>query len=94
MRSGFDWFFRNRRTGAITIAQFPNLPLWIFIGALLLRRIADPAGTARTVLDVVSTLALGWWAGDELLRGVNPFRRMLGGGVLALLIVSVFASRI
>ena len=94
MRSGFEWLFRNRRTGAITIAQFPNLPLWIFFGALLLRRIADPGGAARTLLDVVSTLALGWWAGDELFRGVNPFRRILGGGVLTLLLVSVFASRI
>lgn len=93
MRSGFDWLFRNRRTGAITIAQFPNVPLWIFIVALLVRRIADPGGAARTVLDGVSTIALGWWAGDELLRGVNPFRRILGGGVLALTVLSVFASR-
>jgi hypothetical protein len=27
--------------------------------------------------------ALLFWAGDEILRGVNPWRRMLGAGVLA-----------
>ena len=93
MKSGFDWLFRDRRTGAITIAQFPNLALWIFIGALLVRRLADPQGTVRTVLDGVSSVALAWWAADELLRGVNPFRRMLGGGVLVLVVINVFASR-
>ena len=32
--------------------------------------------------DVASRLFLTWWAGDELLRGVNPFRRCLGAAVL------------
>jgi hypothetical protein len=27
-------------------------------------------------------VALAVWAGDELLRGVNPWRRCLGGAVL------------
>jgi hypothetical protein len=67
--------------------------LWIFIGVLVVRRIADPQGTARTLLDVVSTAALGWWAADELIRGVNPFRRILGGSVLVFVAVNVFASR-
>ena len=31
----FNWFFRNRETGEITVAQFPNVPLWIFFGASL-----------------------------------------------------------
>jgi hypothetical protein len=26
---------------------------------------------------------LVWWAVDELIRGVNPWRRFLGGAVLA-----------
>jgi hypothetical protein len=29
MRRFLQWFFRNRETGAITIAQAPNLALWI-----------------------------------------------------------------
>jgi hypothetical protein len=31
IRQLLQWFFRNRETGAITIAQAPNLALWIVI---------------------------------------------------------------
>ena len=78
-----DWLFRSRETGRITIAQMPNLPLWIFIVAAALRAVLDPTGGARTALDVVATGALVWWAVDEIARGVNPWRRILGGIVLA-----------
>ena len=27
----------------------------------------------------VSTGALAWWAADEVIRGVNPWRRVIGG---------------
>ena len=41
-------------------------------------------GTLRSALSAVATAALVWWAIDEILRGVNPFRRGLGAVVLAL----------
>ncbi len=74
--------FRNRQTGEITIAQRPNLPAIVFVVAALLRWVLSPSGTRGTVLDVAATVALLWWAGDEVVRGVNPFRRMLGGVVI------------
>ncbi len=77
-----DWWFRSRETGRITVAQWPNLSLGIFLGAWVVRKVLDPAGTADTVLVVVAGAALVWWAVDELVRGVNPFRRVLGGVVL------------
>ena len=77
-----DWFFRNRRTGERTIAQFPNVPLGVFLVAVVVRWIASPSGAAGTMVDVVAAVALIIWAGDEVIRGVNPWRRMLGGGVL------------
>lgn len=77
-----DWLFRNRRTGEITVAQFPNLALWIFLGAAFLRLLLSPTGTTATVLDVIATGALLWWGVDEIVRGVNPFRRILGGIVV------------
>lgn len=79
-----DWLFRNRQTGRITIAQFPNLPLGIFLAARLLDGLLDPHGGLRTALEIIATGGLLWWAGDELVRGVNPWRRLLGGTVLAL----------
>ena len=78
-----DWLLRDRTTGRITIAQFPNVALGVFLAASLLHRLARPAGTVGTGLRAVATAGLLWWAADELIRGVNPFRRLLGGIVLA-----------
>lgn len=75
------WWFENRHTGAITIAQFPNLPLWIALAAWVVERIAN--GVVATTAQAVVDLSVLWWAGDEIVRGVNPWRRALGiGGVI------------
>lgn len=81
-----DWMFRNRRTGGLTVGQLPNASLGVFLVVTGLRLLASPHGFLRTALDVVATVALVWWAGDEVIRGVNPFRRMLGAAVLAALV--------
>ena len=77
-----DWFWRDRHTGKITVAQWPNLWLWIFAVASLVELITNIAGPAGIALHVVATVSLVIWAGDELLRGVNPWRRCLGAAVL------------
>jgi hypothetical protein len=38
---------------------------------------------------VIAGIALLIWAGDELLRGVNPFRRLLGAAVLGGLVAQL-----
>ena len=78
-----DWLFRNRQTGEITIGQRPNAAVIVFGAAWLLRAVFDPTGWLGTAFDVVVTGALGWWALDEVVRGVNPWRRILGAVVLA-----------
>lgn len=84
-----DWLFRNRRTGDMTIAQLPNAPLIVFLLATAVRWVFHPSGTAGSIVNVVATAALITWAGDELVRGVNPWRRILGGAVLAFTIAGV-----
>ena len=84
-----DWLFRNRETGRITIAQIPNLPLAIFLVATLVRVVFSPAGAVGTAVRVIGTAALLWWAADEVVRGVNPFRRLLGAVVLVATLVGV-----
>lgn len=84
-----DWLFRSRSTGKLTIVQVPNVPLALFVVAWLLRRFAHPPGSLDTALAVVGTVALVVWAGDEVLRGVNPWRRLLGAAVLLLQVVSL-----
>jgi hypothetical protein len=78
-----QWFFRNRETGNITIAQAPNLVLWVVIAAGALRWLWHPPGTAAVALDIVFKGGLIVWSLDEIFRGVNPWRRCLGGAVLA-----------
>ena len=70
--------FRSRQTGQIVIAQFPNVALVLYLAVALTRRVLDPAGALRTALDWVAVGALAWWAMDEVVRGVNPWRRALG----------------
>ncbi|HEV7536436.1 MAG TPA: hypothetical protein VGP90_12425 [Acidimicrobiia bacterium] len=81
-----DWLFRDRDTGRITVAQAPNIALTLWIIATVIRLILRPSGAAGTALELVATGALIWWAGDEILRGVNPWRRLLGGAVLVVVV--------
>ena len=76
----FDWLFRDRRTGQITVAEFPNFPLWVFFVAVAVRWVVPTGTVARTTIDWIGVIALAWWAGDEVFRGVNPWRRTLGLG--------------
>ena len=62
------------------MAQRPNLALWIFLGSVALRWVVGTDGVARAIVDGVGVASLGWWAVDEVLRGVNPWRRLLGLG--------------
>ena len=78
IEAAFDWLLRNRQTGEITIAQWPNIPLWIFIATVPLRWVVPTGSLLRTVVEWAAVVALGWWAVDEIIRGVNPWRRMLG----------------
>ena len=89
-RKGFlDWMFRSRKTGRITLAQLPNWQLGVWLLASAVMWLGHPQGRVRDVLVVLAWAALAWWAGGEVLRGVNPFRRILGVAVLAWLVLSL-----
>jgi len=90
MRRAFDWMFRSRDTGKVVLIQPLNIPLGIFFVAAALRRFAGLEGTAGTAIEVIAFVSLMWWAVDEILRGVNPFRRLLGATVAGLTIIGLF----
>ena len=92
MASPLERFFRSPDTGKLVIAQRPNAPLLVFFAATAMRLALDPSGTAGTVVSSVGTASLAWWATAELLGGDSPFRRVLGGGVLAGLLVRVLSG--
>ena len=85
-----DWFFRDRRSGRVVIAQWPNLPLWLF-GLAAVVALMSAGSTVGFWADMVSRIFLVWWAADELLRGVNPWRRCLGAAVLVGIAIRILA---
>lgn len=90
LRRGVDWLLRDRTTGRIVLAQWPNPPLGIYLVAVCIRRFADPSGSARALVDAVAVVSILWWGVDEVARGVNPFRRILGGTVIAATLAGAF----
>jgi len=84
-----NWLFRDRTTGRITIAQFPNLSIGLFLALTVTRSLTSPKGVAGDVLDAATGAALAWWSIDEIVRGANPFRRILGGTVLTWIVVNL-----
>ncbi len=88
-RSALGRFFRNSETGELAIVQVPNLPLAIFLAATAVRLVVKPHGSMATVVSAVSTIGLVWWSVDEIARGDSPFRRVLGGVVLAGVVVGL-----
>jgi hypothetical protein len=76
-----DWLFRSRTDGRLVVGQPPNLRALVWPSLWVLARLV-PAGRLRTALDAGAALVLAAWAVDELVRGVNPFRRLLGAVAL------------
>lgn len=86
-RSGLlSFLFRDRRTGHFVLWQRPNLLLSIWLASAVFRWVFKADGTVGDVLRIGGSLVLVAWAIDELVRGVNPFRRSLG---LVLLVLQV-----
>lgn len=73
---------RDLRIRGYTVAQFPNPPLWVALGALLVRALA-PTGAAEDAARGVFYVALAVWAWEEASDGVNGLRRALGVAGLA-----------
>ena len=64
------------------MVQWPNVALGVWIVASVGGAVLDLGGGWGAVLRWVARVALGWWAVDEVVQGVNPWRRVLGAVVL------------
>jgi hypothetical protein len=71
------------------VAQAPNLALVVFGVAAVAGRLLDGHHQASRVLADVASGAIVYWSLDELIRGVNPWRRVLGAVVLSVSLVSI-----
>lgn len=84
----FNSTFRDSE-GNIVLAQMPNLPLLVWVGATILKLLLT-SGTIYLGLDAIAFGVLFTWAWQELFQGVNYFRRALG----LIVLIGAIASRI
>ena len=84
-----DWWIRDRDTRRIVVAQTPNTALLVFFASYVLRWFTGDRLDSQ--LSQMGRGALMVWGLDEVLRGVNPFRRLLGVIVLGWGIFQLFA---
>jgi len=80
--TSWRWWFENRNTGDVTVAQFPNWPLFAIGAATVVQQLAQSGSQLARGSDWAVTGLWLYWGGDELLRGVNPWRKLLGALVI------------
>lgn len=88
MKKLIDLFFRDS-VGKVVIAQAPNLPIMLWMSAVVIGYFVQ-SGSIKETVQVTGTTALAVWALLELFQGVNYFRRTLGLMVLVFISLRFF----
>lgn len=73
----------------MTIFQKPNPLLWTAIVAIVVKFIVK-TGPVNHFADVILTISLIIWSYMEITKGINWFRKFLGGVVLLWTIFSLY----
>jgi len=81
---------RARWPRRFPVAQFPNPPLIVALVASVVSRLTD--GRVQAFASAVFYVGLAVWAWEELSRGVNWFRRVVGAAGLAYVVVRIAAA--
>lgn len=76
-----DWWLRDKQTGEITLGQRPNPAILVWLVTALVRWL-DVWPERSDELRWIGAGALVVWGLDELVRGANPLRRLVGALVL------------
>jgi hypothetical protein len=85
-----NWFTQLTKFGfprRFPIVQFPNVPLIAAFVAGLAARVVH--GAPHLYLVSIGYLAMTAWAYEELIHGVNWFRRLLGLAFAVVLVIRV-----
>ena len=82
-----EWWLRTK-DGRLVVGQAPNPPLYVWLVASVVRW-AGLAPDHEQLWLGIGRGALIVWGLDELVRGVNPWRRLLGAVVLGAQLVAL-----
>lgn len=83
----FKRFFQNS-DGDVVIIQPPNLLLSVWLVQIITNALFMHGKPAA--IPILTTATLYAWAYNELRSGDSPFRRLLGAGVLVMIIAGAF----
>jgi hypothetical protein len=72
------------------LVQFPNAPLLLALGASLVSALTE--GDVHDHARAVFHVAFSAWGWDELARGTNWFRRLLGVAALVSVVLRIAGS--
>ncbi len=84
-----DWLFRDTE-GRVVIWQMPNLPLWVWIIATVIKY--PLKGVPAQIVAVIGSVALEYWGALEAYKGRSRFRKFIGTLVLGLVVVQTVRS--
>lgn len=76
-----DWWLRDRSTGKVVVVNVPNSAIVVWLVATGVRLLVALPEREEQLRWIGSGVLMVWGA-DELVRGVNPFRRLAGAVVL------------
>jgi uncharacterized membrane protein SirB2 len=79
LRNWIHWLFQDltQRRGKYVIAEVPNWPLLVFMGAIILSITIYP-GTIQKFFSALAYIALAFWGFLEWRTGRSRFRKLLG----------------
>lgn len=83
----FTWWTAGQ--GWAGVAQWPNPAICVWFIANVLGRAEWFGDVGSLALMNISHGALIVWAADELFRGTNPFRQLLGTVVLVIQLIAL-----
>lgn len=83
-----NWLFRDE-DDEVVLTQLPNWQLTGAITAWLLQFVISD-GTFHDTMRVIFTVLMVFWAYEEIVNGVNGFRRILGAIVLAIICINLY----
>lgn len=75
----------------LSVAQFPNAPLAVRIAAIAAS--LTTSGRTHQVAKAIAVVAGVIWGYDELTRGTNWFRRLLGAATIAQAVAEIANAR-
>jgi hypothetical protein len=79
--SSWEKFYKDDQ-GNIVLWQAPNVPLWGWIGCMVVSALVV-SGHLKTGFELLGSALLFTWAYLEITSGVTYFRRLLGVAAIA-----------